>query len=152
MSNRLSEIGRSSSKLFEKISDKEVAAELLDMLNSALKDKKIKENVDFLLDNLPYIQEGLGIFLNPELLKAMKDFLRDKKVRKGLDSILSASRFLFELSDAWPMLAGMMSPLMKEALEDKKIKGSLANIIESLGILAKEGRVAILLKIGRKVE
>jgi hypothetical protein len=152
MSNRLSEIGRSSSKLFEKISDKEVAAELLDILNSTLKDKRIRENVDFLLDHLPRLQEAIGIFLTPEILKAMKDFLKDKRVRKGLDSLLVASRLLFELSDAWPMLAGMISPLMKEALEDRKIKGSLANIIECLGILAKEGREAILLKIGRQVE
>ena len=150
MKTNVKEIAESSSKLLEKVSDEEMANELLEILRDALESSESRENVEFFVSRLPHLIDTIAFFVTPELLRATKNFLKDERVKRGRNSILSGVKFLFELSDAWPIVAGVISPLMKEALEDKGIKDNLANIIESLGVIVEEGKDAILLKMEKK--
>jgi hypothetical protein len=144
------EIAESSSKLLEKVSAEEMANELLGILRCVLESSESRENVEFFASHLPCLIDAIAIFVTPELLRATKNFLKDERVERGENSILSGVKILFELSDAWPVIAGVLSPLLKEALEDRGIKDNLANIIESLGVVVEEGKDAILLKMEKK--
>jgi hypothetical protein len=75
---------------------------------------------------------------DPAFTEAVQRFLSDARVRESLQILGNINRELCEWLDILPAVAGMLSPILTDMLENERCREYLANILLSGSKLLKE--------------
>ena len=84
---------------------------------------------------------------DPEFTEAIQRFLSDPRVKESLQILGNINRELCEWLDILPAIAGMLSPILTDILQNEKCRNYLANVLLSGSRLLRE---TLLIAVAKK--